>query len=139
MLWQIDERVLMIAIFLGLLLALEIGFRLGVRRSGRSDESDCTHIGSLLASVLGLLALLLSFTFFMAQSRFDVRKTLVLDEANAIGTAYLRADFLPGDQRDAFCASMWRPASLSMTRGSTGRRSTPPTPVRRVSRTRCGR
>ncbi len=45
--------------------------------------------------LLGLLALLLGFTFSMSISRFDARKDLVLEEANAIGTAHLRAKFLP--------------------------------------------
>jgi hypothetical protein len=49
--------------------------------------------------MLGLLAFLLAFTFGLAASRYDTRKQLVLDEANAIGTAYLRADMLPEPQR----------------------------------------
>ncbi len=52
-------------------------------------------LGSLVASVLGLLAFILAFTFGMTASRFDARRQLVLDEANAIGTTYLRADLLP--------------------------------------------
>lgn len=47
------------------------------------------------AATLGLLALVLAFTFGMAVSRFDARKQLVLDEANAIGTTYLHAELLP--------------------------------------------
>lgn len=49
--------------------------------------------------MLGLLALLLGFTFAMAMSRFEVRKQLVLDEANAIGTTFLRAQLLPPPAR----------------------------------------
>jgi len=53
----------------------------------------------LQAASLGLLALLLGFTFSMALTRFDIRKQLVLDEANAIGTTYLRAQLLPDPAR----------------------------------------
>jgi hypothetical protein len=49
----------------------------------------------MVGSTLGLLAFLLAFTFGMAASRFDTRKLNVLQEANTIGTTYLRADFLP--------------------------------------------
>jgi len=49
----------------------------------------------MVAATLGLLAFMLAFTFGMAGARFDARKQLVLDEANAIGTAYLRAQLLP--------------------------------------------
>jgi hypothetical protein len=49
--------------------------------------------------MLGLLAFLLAFTFGMAASRFELRRELVLDEANAIGTAYLRAALVPEPHR----------------------------------------
>ena len=49
--------------------------------------------------MLGLLAFILAFSYGMAASRYDVRKTLLLDEVNGIGTAFLRADFLPDPQR----------------------------------------
>jgi hypothetical protein len=53
----------------------------------------------MVGATLGLLAFMLAFTFGMAASRFDTRKQLVLDEANAIGTTYLRTAMLP-EQRD---------------------------------------
>jgi hypothetical protein len=53
----------------------------------------------LQAASLGLLALLLGFSFSMALTRFDTRKQLVLDEANAIETTYLRAQLLPDPVR----------------------------------------
>jgi len=55
-------------------------------------------LGSLVGAVLGLLAFILAFTFGMTASRFDARRQLVLQEANAIGTAYLRAGLLPPAQ-----------------------------------------
>lgn len=101
MLWRLDEFAVLLALLAGFLVAIEVGFRLGVRRRDLGDESDKTHLGSLLAAVLGLLALLLGFTFFMAASRFEARKAFVLDEANAIGTTFLRSKFLPSEQRNA--------------------------------------
>ena len=52
-----------------------------------------------MGSILGLLAFFLAFTFGMAGSRFESRRQAVLDEANAIGTTYLRARLLPEPQR----------------------------------------
>lgn len=101
MLWRIDEFVLLLAFVGTFLVVIEGGFRFGLRRSDQSDEADKTHVSSLQAAVLGLLALLLGFTFFMATSRYDARKLLVLEEANAIGTTHLRSRFLPIEQRRA--------------------------------------
>jgi len=72
--------------------ASEIGHRVGL---GETKEANVT---TLEASVLGLLALMLSFTFAMAVTRFDARRDAVLKEANAIGTAALRARLLPAPQ-----------------------------------------
>jgi hypothetical protein len=69
--------------------ASEIGHGIGLRNSGEANVS------TLEASVLGLLALMLSFTFAMALTRFDERREGALIEANAIGTASLRAGLLP--------------------------------------------
>lgn len=99
MFWQIDELVLLVGYFCALLAAGEAAFRLGRRQVGRVAESDREHLGALQSAALGLLGLLLGFTFFMGVSRFDTRKSLVVDEANAIGTAYLRADVLPPEPR----------------------------------------
>jgi len=87
-----------LAIFLA---AIEIGYRLGKRRQDNSDEPDKSHTNALQGAVLGLLALLLGFTFAMSVSRFDNRKTVITDQANAIGTAELRSRLLgsPYEQR----------------------------------------
>jgi hypothetical protein len=73
--------------------ASEIGHRLGLR-TGAEEANVLT----LVAAVLGLLALMLSFTFDMAVARFDARRDAVLKEANAIGTAALRARLRPAPQ-----------------------------------------
>jgi hypothetical protein len=76
------------------LVALEVGYRLGQRRQDKTDEPDKSHTSALQGATLGLLALLLGFTFAMAVSRFDNRKTVIVDQANAIGTAELRSRLL---------------------------------------------
>lgn len=86
---------LIFAIVIGLLfLAMEIGFRLGRRGQSKNNEHTRSQVNTLQVTSLGLVALLMGFSFAMAMTRFDTRKQLVLDEANAIGTAYLRAQLL---------------------------------------------
>lgn len=80
--------------FLIVLLAFEGGVLLGKRHRLISEKEDRSPIGSIVAATLGLLAFLLAFTFGLAASKFDDRRELVVDEANAIGTAYLRAGYL---------------------------------------------
>jgi hypothetical protein len=81
--------------FLGMLLLLEIGRRLGARRFARDPEAAKSGGGAAEGAVFGLMALLIAFTFSGAASRFDVRRDLVVEEANDIGTAWLRLDMLP--------------------------------------------
>jgi hypothetical protein len=84
-----------------LLAVAEIGFRAGLRLHAAKDEPRKGQIGGIQGAVLGLLALLLGFTFAMAVGRYDTRRLLVLSEANAIGTTYLRAALLPAPQHAA--------------------------------------
>jgi hypothetical protein len=81
------------------LLAVEVGRRLGNARRRRAENEGGAPVGAAVGATLALLAFLLAFTFGMAASRFDLRKGLVLQEANAIGTTYLRADMMPEPQR----------------------------------------
>ena len=92
------------AIFVGsamlVVASIETGFRIGSWRARRTKKSDLPHTGGSVAATLGLLAFMLAFTFGSTTSRWDERKGLVLEEANAVSTAYLRADILPEAQRD---------------------------------------
>lgn len=74
--------------------ANETGFRLGRRR--HKTETDLSHnISNIFkGSIFGLVALLLGFSFSATTSRYDLRQRIVLDQANAIGTCYLRAGLL---------------------------------------------
>jgi hypothetical protein len=77
-----------------LLLAAELGFQAGKAWKRRVAEPD-TVIGPMVAATLGLVGFLLAFMTSMAADRFTTRRALVLEEANVIGTAYLRAGYLP--------------------------------------------
>ena len=90
---------LLVSLFLGMLLMLELGRRVRVRRRNRGEDSETFGLGVVDAGVFGLLGLLVAFTFSGAATRFDARRHLVIEEANDIGTAYLRLDLLPADAR----------------------------------------
>lgn len=78
--------------------SVEAGYRMGrYRLASEQDklrEQDAP-VAVIVAATLGLLAFLLGFTFSLAATRFDARRLIVLEESNAIGTAYLRAGLLP--------------------------------------------
>jgi hypothetical protein len=80
--------------FVIILFAFEGGAFLGKKHRLTSEKEDRSPIGSIVAATLGLLAFLLAFTFNIAAIKFDERRELVLSEANAIGTTYLRAGYL---------------------------------------------
>ena len=86
---------LFIFILLVVLLSVEFGYRLGKYRRSRREEEKEAPLGTMVGATLGLFAFILAFTFGLAANRFDTRRQLLLDEANAIGTTYLRAGMLP--------------------------------------------
>jgi hypothetical protein len=77
-------------------LASEFGWQLGLRAKGHGESGN---ISAVEQSLLGLVALVVGFTFFMALTRFEARREAVLNEANAIGTTALRARLLPEPHR----------------------------------------
>ena len=76
---------------------VEVGRRVGRRRLTRDTQGLAKGAGAAEAAVFALLGLLIAFTFSNAAARFEGRRHLITDEANAIGTAYLRIGLLPGD------------------------------------------
>jgi len=81
-------------------LSTELGHRAGRRRRERLAGEREIQAGPLVAATLSLLAFMLAMVFTTVESRYRELKHVVLDEANAIGTAVLRADFLPEADRD---------------------------------------
>lgn len=103
MLSRINEFVLFFVTFGAFVVAIELGFRLGLRDRAQSDDRAMDHIKALQVALLGLLALLLGFNFAMAASRFDTRKALIQEEVNTIGTTWLRAQLLPAPLQQEIC------------------------------------
>lgn len=91
-------RIPLWAVFFGaffiVILSIYLGYLIGANNRKRYGEKEEGPIGPVVGATLGLLAFMLAFTFGITASRFDTRKELLLDEVNAIGTAFLRTDFL---------------------------------------------
>jgi hypothetical protein len=85
---------------LGLVVAIEGGFQLGLWRRTQRPLEKAAPVGAVVAATLGLVGFILGMTFSFAVSRFEARQEAYLAEINAIGTTYLRADFLPEPQRE---------------------------------------
>jgi len=94
-LYNINSVVIAVCLFLLILLANEIAYHIARRTATKADQGLSTQTNAIQAGVLGLLALLLGFSFNMALQRFDARSTAVIEEANTIGTAWLRTTLLP--------------------------------------------
>jgi hypothetical protein len=88
-----------VSLLAGMLLFLEIGRRIGARRIARDPGNAEAGLGTIEGSVFALLGLLIAFTFSGAGERFNSRRMLIAQEANDIGTAYLRLDLLPEPAR----------------------------------------
>lgn len=88
---------LALGLFLSMLLFLEVGRRLGVRRLVERGSPDSAGVGVVDGAVYGLLALLIGFTFSGAADRFDQRRQLIAEEKNAAETAWLRVSIMPPD------------------------------------------
>jgi len=107
--WISSAPLLFIGVLLfgAMCLAAAIGVLLNrwhARETARSAAAEGAEKGEgqegyIVSAVLGLLALLMGFTFSLAVDRFETRRHLVLEEANAIGTTYLRAQLLPEPHR----------------------------------------
>jgi hypothetical protein len=104
--FTLGAMLLAVGLFAAMLAFLEVGHRIGTRRLEQDGDAARAGIGVVEGAVFALLGLLVAFTFSSAASRFDERRKLIVEEANAIGTAYLRIDLLPisvrGDLRERF-------------------------------------
>lgn len=93
-------------LFAGMIAFGELGWRLAKKRAARDPEGAWHGIGVVDGAVFALLGLVIAFTLSGAVSRFDQRQDLIVQEINAIGTAYLRIGLLPqesqSDLREAF-------------------------------------
>jgi hypothetical protein len=93
--YRLDPLLICMVLMGVLLMAEEAGFRVKGSLTSGSDNIEKADIALILGAILTLLALLLGFTYAMSGSRYEIRRQLVVEEANAIGTTYLRAKALP--------------------------------------------
>ncbi|MEO8205284.1 MAG: hypothetical protein ABI615_03830 [Chthoniobacterales bacterium] len=105
-----------------LLLATEFGYRMAMKHTPEIRQKRQGQAGTLQGALLGLLGLLLGFTFAMSVARFDTRKQLVLDESNAIGTAWLRAGLInaTGKQEAKAALRQYAQSRLEMASDTIG-------------------
>lgn len=116
-LYDVNGLSIAVGLLLSMLLSIELGYRLGAPAQDQVSESYKSHVNSISGSLLGILALLLGFTFSLSLQRYDSRSEAVVHEANAIGTTYLRADFLPEALRDEVKALLREYMDLRVTTG----------------------
>ena len=96
---SISIIVIYLCIVLLILVSFEIGYRIGKKVRANFDKEASLSLGPLVGGVLAMLAFFLAFTFAIAADQHDLRKQYVLDEANVIGQAYMRADLLDVQRR----------------------------------------
>ena len=86
-----------LGLFAGMVVLLEVGRRIGIHRMRKDPEAAREGFGAAEGAIFALLGLLIAFTFSGAADRFDRRRHLIVEETNAIGTAYLRIDLVAPD------------------------------------------
>lgn len=91
----LDFSVVAVSLLVVILVLLEVGRRIGVHRHRVDPDHASAGLGAIEGAVFGLMGLLIAFTFSGAAERFDGRRHLIGEEANAVETAYLRIDLLP--------------------------------------------
>ena len=99
MLYDIPSFYVSAGLFLLMVVAMLIGTKTGKRLQVNENDESRGQANAVQGSLLGLLALLLGFTFSLSLGRYDERATEVVNEANAIGTAWLRTDLVAEPQR----------------------------------------
>jgi len=87
--------------FVGMLICLEVGRRLGIRRLAKRPRETTSSHDTVESAVYGLYGLLIAFAFSHALWQLDARIQLIQNEANAITTAYSRLDLLATDSQPA--------------------------------------
>lgn len=123
-LYDVNSVLIAGALLVSLLVAIEFGTRIGMRQQATASDAAKAHVNAMQSAILGILALLIGFTFSLALQRYDARSEAVVAEANAIGTAYLRAQLLPDEVRGATLGALraYADLRLAMSRISLDKR-----------------
>jgi hypothetical protein len=103
------------------LLSIECGYRAGAYKRARSREEHEAPVGGMVGAVLALLAFLLAFTFGMAANLFQNKRQAVVDEANAVGTTFLRAGMLEEPYRARVRDHLREYVDVRLNAANTGR------------------
>ena len=119
-LYGTNEIIIYVIFFVLMLGAADAGFRFGRRSETRTPDKTKLQLSVVEDGILGILALLLGFTMFMAVSRFDARKQLVLDEANAIGTSLRRTTLLPAPDGPEIASLLRQYIDVRVQYGTSG-------------------
>ncbi|WP_439859194.1 hypothetical protein [Pseudomonas sp. MBLB4136] len=117
LLYSYNSFAITAVLFVLIILFNEFGFRLGRYVQNRTDVEIKELTGSVQASILGLLALLLGFTFSMSMQRYDDRNQALIEEANAIGTTVLRVQLLPAPRQERMTEMLRQYIELRITLG----------------------
>jgi cation transporter-like permease len=119
-LYGTNEMIIYVVFFTLMLAATEAGFHLGRKSEASTPDKTKSQISTVEAAILGVLGLLLGFTMSMAVSRFEARKQLVLDEANAIGTSCLRTALLPAPEGSEIASLLRQYIDVRVQYGTAG-------------------
>ena len=95
-----------IIIFILTVASYLLGHRIRIKVIEKNPDHANADLGAVSGTLLALLGLLLAFTFSMSNSRYDNRRALVIEEANAIGTVVLRTDIYPDSVRKLLRANL---------------------------------
>jgi hypothetical protein len=122
--WDLPIPGIVLALFVGMMVAYEVGIRAHNRLRARADSknSGSSDEGFILSGVLGLLALLMAFSFSMAVGRYESRRELMLTEANAISSFDLMAEAVEAPLSDQMRAQLRPYASARILASSRGTR-----------------
>jgi hypothetical protein len=132
---DLSVAVLLLALLLG---SCEAGFRAGRRAADAGNPAASGQIGAIQGAILGMLGLLLAFSFSAAGARFLERQDLIVEEANAIGTAFLRADLLDEPHRSALRSALARYTEQRIELSARLRHGVDPAALAEVERLQAG-
>ena len=110
-----------VATIVVVMVAIEVGYRLGRAAHRRSDDEKESPVSAIAGAVLGLAAFMLAFAFGIASERYDARRGLVREDANAIRTAWQRSEFLPEADRSEAAALLLRYLDVRLEYAGGGR------------------
>jgi len=97
--YETNAELLLVGLFVGMMICLIVGQRLGRRDKVETTDSTLLRLTAVEAAIFGLMGLMVAFTFSGAADRYEYRRQLIVQEANSIGTSYRGLDLLPPAQQ----------------------------------------